>query len=438
MAIRAASPGAFGPFATALSSFRDAHFRTYWANNALFFVGQGLVQIGAQWLMLTLTDSRGALGALGAIQGLTMVTLTPLGGVLCDRVNRRDLLIFIRVTFALLMGVMAALVATGRVEVWHLFISVGLSGMLMAFSQAATQTYVYDIVGKERLINAIALNSLATGAFQAIAPSAGGAIVASIGAQGTYIAGGAGYFLGAILLTRIPIKGAPVQARAAGSVFISTVRDIREGVRYIKRDRLLPWYFYVVFCGFFGSGIFVMRPVFAKDVLEVGATGLGWLSAMWGFGVLFGSIAVAAFGARIKYYAAVVVLMQLGFGIFEMGYSQSRWYSLTLGLEFTMGIFSALWVTSGLTFIQSVVPGEFRNRVLSVQFALQGLSNVNWYFTGKLADTTSDRTALFVMAAIVVFMLLPLALLNRRLMTLGSPKNPMILAPAGRGAAEAG
>ena len=412
-------------------SFEDPRFRLYWANNALFFVGQGLVQIGDRRLMLSLTDSRGAQGALGAIQGLTMVALSPIGGVLCDRVNRRDLMIVIRVLFALLMGVMAALVATHHIQVWHLFVSVGISGILMALSQAATQTYVFDIVGKERLINAIALNSLATGVFQAIAPSAGGAILATIGPQGTYISGGAGYFLGAILLTRISIKGAPTLQKTAGSVFLSPARDIRDGARYIKRDRLLPWYFYVVFVGFFGSGIFVMRPVFAKDVLDVGATGFGWLSAMWGLGVLVGAVAVAAFGTRIKYYAAVVVLMQLGFGIFEMIYSQSRWYSLTLGLEFTMGIFSALWVPSGLTFIQSVVPAEFRNRVLSVQFALQGLSNVNWYFTGKLADATSDRTALFVMASIVVIMLLPLALLNRRLMTLGSPRNPTVMPTTG-------
>jgi MFS family permease len=132
-----------------LASLEDRNFRVYWSINAAFFVGQGLIQIGAQWLMIGLTDSRSAIGALGAVQGGCTILLSPLGGILSDRVPKRNLLIWMRIGLSALMAIMTVLLVTKNVQVWHLFGSVALLGAVLALSQSATQTYVLDIVGRD-------------------------------------------------------------------------------------------------------------------------------------------------------------------------------------------------------------------------------------------------------------------------------------------------
>lgn len=429
-AVAAPRPVLFAPVRAALASFEEPHFRLYWFNSAFFFIGQGLIQIGAQWLMLTLTDSRSMLGALSAVQGVVVIGLSPVGGVVCDRLNRRDILIVVRVGFALLMGAMGVLVATGNVQVWHLFLSVGLAGLLLAFSQAATQTYIRDIVGTSRLTNAIALNAMATGIFQVAGPALGGTILAAIGSQGTYLVGAGGYLAGALFLMRIPIPGRPGAVQRKGSVWLGTWRDLRDGVRYIAQDRLLPWFFLVTMCGFFGSSFFVMRPVFAKEILNVGASGLGWLGACFGVGTLLGALLIAGVGPRLKYLGAGVLVGQLIWNSMGMLYSQSHWYGLNLGIEVVQGMASTLWASSALTALQVVVPQQFQNRVLSVHFMILGFSNVAWWVTGVIADAFGDRQALFIMGACSVSVCIPMMLLNRRMMTLGSKRNPLASAEA--------
>ena len=318
-------PRLLGLVHTALESFENPHFRVYWFTNALFFIGQGLVLIGAQWLMLSLTDSRSVLGALGAIQGGVLLFLAPLGGVLADRLSRRNILIVARAGFAVLMGIMGLLVVTDSVEIWHLLVSVALSGMFLGFSQSATQTYVFDLVGKERLMNAIALNSLGTGVFMMAGPSIGGPLLATVGPEGTYFAGAIGYFVGAITLVLIPFLGKTVGTPKQFSVIRDTLRDISEGVRYIRQDPVLPWLFLVTTMTFFCGAIFTMRPVFAKDILDVGATGLGWLGTAFGGGALLGAIIIATAGNRIKLKGLVVLLGQLNWVVAMVIYSLSPW-----------------------------------------------------------------------------------------------------------------
>jgi MFS family permease len=418
------------PIRTAFLSLQNPHFRVYWFTNALFFIGQGLVLLGAQWLMLSLTDSRSLLGALGAIQGAVILFLSPFGGVMADRLPRRNILIAARATFAVLMTTLGLLVITDAIEIWHLLLSVAASGLIMAFSQAATQSYVFDLVGKERLMNALALNSIGTGIFQMAGPSIGGPILDVVGPEGTYLLGASGYFVGAVLLVLIPVIGKTLAPPRKFSVVQDTLRDIADGASYIRRDSLLPWLFLVTSMTFFGGAIFTMRPVFAKEILDVGARGLGWMGTAFGGGALFGAVLVAGIGDRLKLKGLAVLLAQLNWMVAMVIYSQSHWFPLNLVAEGMMGLSTPFWSASAITILQVRVPEALRNRVLTVHFMIITGISINWWVTGQLADIVGDREALLIMGAIPTAVLLFMLLFIRQVVWLGSQRYPLEAPPA--------
>lgn len=420
--------GFLGVLADAGESLRDGRFRTYWASNALFFVGQGLVLLGSQWLMLTLTNSRALLGALGAIQAGTILLLSPVGGVLADRLPRRNLLIVGRAGFTALMTLMGWLVVTGQVEIWHILLSQAVGGVFIAISQPATQTYVYDLVGRERLMNAIALNSLGTGAFQIAGPSIGGALVGAFGPQGAYFAGAAGYFLGGSALFAIPILG---KSQGPPRRF-SIVQDVAEGVRYIRRDSLLPWLFLATTITFFCGAVNALRPVFAKDILDVGAGGLGVMGAAFGAGTLTGSLLIASLGGRLKRKGLVMLLSCLIWCIGMAIYSQSRWFSMTLAVEFLMGLSPPVWITTAMTILQVRVPEQLRSRVIAVHFMVLQAASFNQWVTGALADLWGDRQAMLLMGLVPTGIMLVMILFMKRVTLLGTERYPLAPLEAAR------
>lgn len=423
--------GALAPIRLALTSLDDRNFRLYWLTNALFFMGQGLVLMGAQWLMLSLTDSRTLLGLIGTIQGLSVLLFSPLGGVIADRLPRRNVLIAARLLSAGIMLGMVALILLGDVQVWHVLLSVGAAGIVLAFSQATTQTYVFDIVGRERLTNAIALNSLATALFQIVGPSIGGPLLATVGPKGTYFAGAIGFLIGAGVMLAIPILGKSAVRRAAGSFLKSTVSDAAEGFRYVSKDRTLIWLVSLSGMSFFAGAMFVLRPVFAKDVLHVGASGLGWMGTVFGLGALVSGLFMAGMGSRIKLLGLCAWYGQANWMLWQVVYSFSHWFGLTLFLEFLMGTSVSVGGAATISIIQQRVPPELRNRVLTVHFMLITATNINWIISGQLADKIGDRQALFAMGMVGVVFDLYVLIFVRRLILLGTKKYPIVERPLG-------
>ena len=422
-AARPRPAGLLSTFSAAGEAFRDVYFSLYWVSNALFFVGQGLVLLGAQWLMLSLTDSRAVLGAMGAIQAVVVITLSPAAGVLADRLARRDLLIVGRIGFAVVTGGMGLIVLGGAATVPLVLVSVGISSVFLAISQPASQSYVFDLVGAQRLMTALALNAMATGVFQILGPSAGGGLVAAIGSEATYLVGSAGYVIGAILLIAIPIRG-----KTAGStVGISFMTDIMETGRHLKRDPMLKWILMpATLVTLFAGAILAMRPVFAREVLDVGASGLGWLGASFGLGSFVGSIVVIAMGERLKLKGLVLLIAPLDWVLCMVAYSISPWFTLDLWIEFQMGLSSPFWMTAIMTILQVRVPERLRSRVLAVYFMVMQFMQLNWLATGFIADRIGDREALFLMGIIPAIAIVLMLIFVRQLVTLGSDRNPLV------------
>ena len=430
MAETSASPDTTPPlglgdtFRSAGGSFRDSSFARYFWSNALLFAGQGLVLLGAQWLLVDLTDSRTILGLMGGIHAVVVIVLSPAGGVIADRTSRRDLLIVGRVGLAVVAVGMAVIVALGAAKVWIVLVAVGLEAAFLALSQPATQSYVFDLVGPRRLPTAIALIGMSTGVLSFAGPSLGGPLLAFVGAQATYFIGGVGFVLGALLMLTIPIKG-KTESMAASA--ISFTSDIVETVHHLRRDTLLVWVLMpATFITLFAGAILLLRPVFAKDILEVGPAGFAWLTAAFGLGNFAGSLVVIALGERLKLKGLVLLVAPLDWCACMILFAISPWFALSLGVEFLMGISSPFWQVAIMTILQIRVPAEFRSRVLAVYFMVLQFMQLNWVYSGLLADAIGDRQALLIMGAIPFGLLILMLIFVRPLVTLGSDSNPLV------------
>lgn len=420
----ASAPALRDTLRAAGDAFRDRNFSRYWVSNALFFLGQGLVLLGAQWLLVNLTDSRAVLGLMGAVHAIVVIVLSPVAGVISDRTARRDLLIAGRVGLAAVAVGMGVIVITGQAQVWIVLVAVGLEAAFLGLSQPATQSYVYDLVGPRRLMTAVALITIPTGVLQVAGPSAGGPLLAIVGPEATYLISGGGFVLGALLMIAIPIKGRTAMATASALSFFT---DVAETVRHMRRDSLLLWALTpATLITLFAGAILLMRPVFASDVLEVGALGFGWLSAMFGLGSVAGSLAVVALGERLRLKGLTLLLAPLDWCACMIAYALSPWFALTLGIEFVMGISSPFWMTAMMTILQIRVPERLRSRVLAVYFMVLQFMQLNWLYSGALADRIGDREALLVMGAIPFGLLILMLLFIRPLVTLGSDRNPLV------------
>ena len=430
MAQTAASPDTTQPlgmrdtFGAARDAFRDSSFARYFVSNSLFFLGQGLVLLGAQWLILDLTDSRTLLGAMGGIHAVIVIVLSPAAGVIADRTARRDLLIVGRVGLAVVAIGMGLVIVVGAAEVWIVLVAVGCEAVFLALTQPASQSYVFDLVGPRRLPTAVALIAMSTAVLGVVGPSAGGILLGTIGTQATYLISGAGFVVGALLMLAIPIKG---KTEVAVASTISFTADVIETARHLRRDRLLIWILMpATLITLFAGAILLLRPVFAKDILEVGAPGLGWLGAMFGLGSVAGSIVVIALGDRLKLKGLTLLIAPLDWCGCMIVYAISPWFALTLGVEFVMGISSPFWMVAMMTILQIRVPAQLRSRVLAVYFMVLQFMQLNWLATGAVADIIGDRSALLIMGAIPFGLLILMLIFVRPLVTLGSDSNPLV------------
>ncbi len=417
-------------FRSAGDSFRDRDFARYFWSNALFFLGQGLMLMGAQWLLTELTGSRAIVGLMGGIHAVVVITLSPYGGVIADRAARRDLLIMGRVGLAVVAIAMGLIVLSGGVQVWIVLVAVGFEAAFLALSQPATQSYVYDLVGPRRLPTAVALIAMVTGVLQVAGPSAAGPIIAAIGAQATYLVGGGGFVLGALLLIAIPVKGKTESAVASTPSFRT---DIVETLHHLRRDRLLIWILMpATFITLFAGAILLLRPIFAREILDTGAWGFdgawrfGFLQASFGLGSLVGSLVVVGLGERLKLKGLTLLLAPLDWCGCMIVFAVSPWFALSLGAEFFMGMSSPFWMVAMMTILQIRVPAELRSRVLAVYFMVLQFMQLNWVYSGALADAIGDREALLIMGAIPFGLLILMLIFVRPLVTLGSDANPLV------------
>lgn len=268
------------------------NFRLYLASQLVSFSGTWMQSLGQSWLVLELTGSGTALGAVLAFQFLPMLFLAPVGGMLADRVDKRKLLVVTQSTAGLLALLLGVLTLTGRIELWMVFVIAAALGLNTALDNPARQTFVTEMVGLDHLSNAVTLNSVMVNAARAVGPAIGGVLIATVGIGACFVLNAASYIVvvaALILIDRSKLYPAVRAMREPG--------QLRQGLRYAwNTPTLRSTLIMLTVVGLFLLEFNVTFPLLADHTFDVGASGLAIMETLFGIGAVVGGLAVAAAG----------------------------------------------------------------------------------------------------------------------------------------------
>lgn len=377
--------------ASSWQALADGRFRRYFGSNALFLFGQSFVLLSSQWLIVNLTSSRTLLSLLSTLQGGAGFVFAPIGGALADSMPRRHILTVCRIGLALIVCGLAALVYWEQVAVWHVLAAALAMGVLMALAQASTQTYVFDIVGPRRLQSAVALNTSMNSVFGMAGPVMGGGIIA-LGGVGLAFALGGGIYLGALLLLlTIPVLGMPVRS---GGGRRNMLRDVVEGFRYARGHRPTFWIIVLTSMTVLTAGQQVLRPAYARDVLDVGSSGLSLMVTLSAAGALMGAFLVGPVSSRFHHIGYGLALSMVAKDVCFVVFAFSRSFPLTLTMEFLAGLAGPYFLVTATTYLQTSAPEEMRGRTMGLLWMMFQLNAFGALLAGLLADATTETFSL--------------------------------------------
>ena len=382
-----------------IRAFRHRNYQLFFSGQLISVCGTWMQSVAQSWLVYRLTGSAALLGLVNFANLIPVFLLSPIGGATADRVSRHRIMIITQVISMLLAFVLAALTLTGRIHVWHLFLLAALLGINYAFYVPAQSAFVVDMVGKEDLMNAIALNSSLVNGARIIGPAIAGLLVAAIGEGWCFFLNGVSYvavIAGLLMMTLTPhrkvsLAGSPIKHVVEGFGFVMRTVPVRELLLLLGAVSL------------FGTPYAVLMPIFSDQVLHHGAGGLGLLMGASGVGALLAAFSLAA-RTRLRGLGRWVALSTAGFGasLILFGLSHSFW--LSAGLLVPVGYAMMIEMAASNTLIQAMVPDNLRGRVMAVySMMFMGMAPIGALIAGSLAQRYgAPRTVMFGGAICVI------------------------------------
>jgi MFS family permease len=384
-------------FKLSLAVLRAPGFPWLIMANGAMFAGFQMRNMGQAWLVLELTDSAFLVGLVNAMPSMALLVLSPIGGVLADRFNKRTVALRGRFFVMLVSFVVAFIVASGGVQVWHLLITGLLLGTGFALSNPASQTIVMDVVGRERMVSAISLNNSVSNLGTMVGPAIGGLLIANFGnaamfwlTAGIYVFGYVGFF-------GVPGKEPSESAVQAG--WSSAFKQMGEGMKYAMATSRVKWLLFALTGTIFWGVVQPLIPVYARDVLEVGAGGFGLLIAATGAGSLVGAVIIFGIGDLPRKGLMVTLSTVVTAATYSM-FAISGIFAVSIFALFVSGLASAVWFTSIFTLLQTMVGDEMRGRIMGLAMSAAMLMGFGFMLGGLLADTYSPQVALHTAAAL--------------------------------------
>jgi len=364
------------------SAFRHRNYRLYFAGVLISALGMFMQQVAVSWVVYSLTNSRFLLGTVSAIGSLPLLLFSPFGGVLADRVDKRRLLLCTQSAAVVPPLILAALVHFGLIHVSHLAMLAFCMGLIASLDMPARQAFVIEMVGKEDLLNAIALNSSTFNAARVVGPSIGGLVLAAAGAPVCFLANGLSFLavVGALALMRLPRRRNATEPEPV-------IASILSGFRYLRRNAMVAALVSLVaVTAIFGVSYRVLLVVFARDVMHGGPKTLGFLMSAVGTGALVGALGLASL-ARARRRMQIAFLSNFGLAAALLGFSFTHGLSAGAVLLVLAGMMQAGFVPMANTIIQSSVPDEVRGRVMGVYaMCFAGMEPVGSFVAGSLAE----------------------------------------------------
>lgn len=352
----AASPARQGTFA----SLQIRDYRLLWWGMIISNVGTWMQMVAQGYLVYQLTHSPFALGLVGFVRAVPVLAFSLFAGVVADRVDRRKLLIVTQSlagVFALILGV---LTSTGVVTVWMIMVLSFVSAAVASFDNPTRQALVPDIVGKEYIANAVALQSAAFNGTGILGPSLAGLALGFIGIAACFYINAISFL--AVIIALWLMSSVPNRTMRKQTMF----ENLREGFGYVRGNRTVAALLILIgLVGLLGRPYTQLMPAVQRDVLHVGATGLGMLMAFSSIGALIGALAIASL-SNFSHRGLLLTISIGAFGGSLIGFASSRSFPLSLGLLIIVGGAATMSMSTTNMLIQLNVPADFRGRIMSM------------------------------------------------------------------------
>jgi MFS family permease len=365
-----------------LRAFRHRNYQLFFGGQLISLTGTWMQSVAESWLVFRLTGSSALLGVSAFASQFPVFLLAPIGGTVADRHNRHRIIIVTQTVSMILPLVLAALTLSRTVRVWHVFALAAALGVVNAFDIPARQAFLVDMVGREDLMNAIALNSSMVNGARVIGPAVAGLLVAAVGEGWCFLINGISYtaVIAGLLMMTVPARGRDAARRP---VFAETV----DGLRFVIHTapvRALLLLLGVV--SFSGMPYAVLMPVFAESILHGGPRGLGLLMGASGLGALGGALSLAS-RSGVKGLGRWVAVSATAFGVALIAFSLSRMFWLSAALLIPVGAALMVQMASSNTLIQAMVPDALRGRVMAVySMMFMGMAPFGALWAGTVAE----------------------------------------------------
>lgn len=382
------------------AAFRYPNYRLWFMGQLSSLVGTWMQTTAQGFLIYELTHSPAYLGYVGFAAGVPSWLLMLFGGVIADRMPRRNLMVITQTTMMILAFILAALTFTGLVQPWHIVILAFLLGIANAFDAPARQAFVVELVNREDMTNAIALNSTMFQSATVVGPAIAGITYAALGPAWCFTINGISFIAVIVALLRMHISPSPIRQRTT-----SALQEIIEGLRFSLKHSIIRALILIIgIMGLFGMAYVTLFPAWAVVVLHGDATTNGWLQSARGLGALAGALTIAALG-RFTWKGRLLMFGNFFFPIAVIGFALINWLPLALLALIPVGWGFMIVANMANTLMQTLVPDELRGRVMGIySLMFFGTLPLGALATGATADWIGEpQTILLGTVIFLVF-----------------------------------
>jgi len=381
-----------------LASLRHRNYRLLWVGTLISHTGDWLDQIALNWLVLEQTGSVFYLGIVNLCRGLPILLCTLIGGAVADRMERRKLMMITQTTSMVLASVLAAMVLSGHAPLWGILVIATMRGMVISFNLPARHSLISDLVPREDLPNAVALNAMTINLTKVMGPLLSGLIIAFFGTAVCFVINAISFL--AVLATLAAMRFPPSSRPPTNPESLGA--SIASGLRFVGGNTVILLLVLIsVVPTFFGQPYINLLAVFAYEVFQSGPVGLGVLTASAAFGSVLGALLMANFAGLLQ-RGGIMLSLLVGFGLALGVFALNPYeFAAPVILLFAGALFMSYNATHA-TLLQLTVPDEYRGRVLSTLFLNRGLVSIGTAASATVASLLGPRVAFLIMAGAII------------------------------------
>lgn len=386
------------------------NFRYFWFGQCVSLIGSWMQTTTQGWLVLKITENNTSflLGLIHALQFTPLMLFSLFAGVIIDKLPKRKILIVTQTSLMIVALVQSILVWTGAIRYWHLVIIALILGMINTIDLPTRQSFVIELVGKEDLMNGIALNSSIFNAARILGPSVAGLAIAYLGIGFCYFANALSFIPVIYGITKIDVEGIN-KKHTNKNIFL----EIKEGLIYISKNfTLISTFALITIMGIFAFNYNVLIPIFSVDVLGLDSKGYGFLMSSLGLGSLAGALTIAA---RSKNGPKKVLLNGSAFVVCILLtiIGSTKTYYMTSMFLAIVGAFNVVFSTTANSTVQLSTNDNFRGRVMSIYTLLfTGVTPIGSLFTGAVSNSFGASKGFVYSGIISMFLIFIITIIS--------------------------